>query len=80
MKAIIVPKDTKTPGLKIIAIDKIDLIRFAKKLGFKNPYVDSNSTLMTGEFKILEKNGNRILYGRCIRSELVWHVYEVWEL
>ncbi|RLF65140.1 MAG: hypothetical protein DRN26_05860 [Thermoplasmata archaeon] len=80
MTVLAVPKSTRIPGLRIIAIDKTDLIRFAKQLGFKDPYVDPNSTLMTGEFKILEKNGNRKLYGRCIHSEMVWHVYEVWEL
>ena len=80
MKAITVPKDLKVPGLRIIAIDKTDLIRFAKKLGFKDPWFDPGSKLMTGEFTILDKNGQRKLYGRCIRSEMVWHVYEVWEL
>ena len=80
MRTVSVPRSTKVPGVRIAAIDKTDLIRFAKQLGFKDPYVDPNSTLMTGEFKILEKNGNRKLYGRCIRSEMIWYVFEVWEL
>ena len=80
MKAITVPRDLKVPGLRIVAIDKNDLLRFAEKLGFKDPWIDPGSTLMTGEFTILDKNGQRKLYGRCIRSEMVWHVYEVWEL
>jgi len=80
MRAVTVPRDLKVPGLRIAAIDKNDLLRFAEKLGFKDPWFDPGSKLMTGEFTILDKNGQRKLYGRCVRSEMVWHVYEVWEL